>query len=112
MAYERSWNNLMRKVGTGVMSACTVLCIARYFEIFFFFWSFYLSAVLTTPELCSLFDFPWISICKTEQKTSGEYYLTQIFPILYAFSQRQKGGIKSGYLLALVHLIHQKPESS
>lgn len=37
MAYERSRNNLMRKVGTGVMSACTVLCIARYFEIIFFF---------------------------------------------------------------------------
>ena len=54
--------------------------------IFFFFLSLYLNVVLTSAELCSLFDFPWISICTTEQKTSGEHCLTQNFPILCAFS--------------------------
>lgn len=83
MTYEESHNNLMIKGGVGVISACTVLHIPCFFEIFF---SLYLNAVLTSPELCSLFDFPWISICKTEEKTSGEYHLTQNFPILCAFS--------------------------
>jgi len=85
MTCEGSRNSLMRKGGIGAVFACAVLLIACYFD-FFFFLSLYLNVVLTSAELCSLFDFPWISICTTEQKTSGEHCLTQNFPILCAFS--------------------------